>query len=239
MNGTVAIVTGGSRGIGAATVARLHAAGYLVVFSYRSDADAARRVAASTMSVAVRADVSEEADVVRLFHAADELGAPLGALVNNAAIVAPASTVADLTVERIRRILDVNVLGAFLCCREAVRRMHAGASIVNVGSIAARVGSGNQYVDYAASKAAVDTLTLGLAAEVAAAGIRVNCVRPGVIDTDIHASGGDPGRAERLAPTIPMGRPGTPAEIAAVITWLCSDEASYLTGAVIDAGGGR
>ena len=236
---SLAIVTGGSRGIGAATVARLRAAGHDVLFSYRTDADAARGVAEATGSMAIRADVADESDVLRLFAAADELGDELRVLVNNAGIVAPATTVGELTVERIRRILDVNVLGTILCCREAVRRMPTGSAIVNVGSVASRLGSGGQYVDYAASKAAVDTLTVGLAAEVATQGIRVNCVRPGIIDTDIHASGGDPGRAERLAPVIPMQRPGTADEIAATITWLCSDEASYMTGAIVDVSGGR
>jgi NAD(P)-dependent dehydrogenase (short-subunit alcohol dehydrogenase family) len=236
---SLAIVTGGSRGIGAATAARLRAAGHDVLFSYRADADAARAVAEATGSIAIRADVAEEADVLRLFAAADELGDELRVLVNNAGIVASATTVAELSVERIRRIFDVNVLGTILCCREAVRRMPSGAAIVNVGSVAARLGSGGQYVDYAASKAAVDTLTVGLAAEVARQGIRVNCVRPGIIDTEIHASGGDPGRAERLAPVIPMQRPGTADEIAATIAWLCSDEASYMTGAIVDVSGGR
>ena len=236
---SLAVVTGGSRGIGAATVARLRAAGHDVLFSYRADADAARAVAESTGSVAIRIDVADEDDVLRLFAAADELGGDLRVLVNNAGIVAPATTVGELTVERIRRIFDVNVLGTILCCREAVRRMTTGSAIANVGSVAARLGSGGQYVDYAASKAAVDTLTVGLAAEVATQGIRVNCVRPGIIDTDIHASGGDPGRAERLAPVIPMQRPGTADEIAATIAWLCSDEASYMTGAIVDVSGGR
>lgn len=236
---SLAVVTGGSRGIGAATVARLRAAGHDVLFSYRTEADAARAVAESTGSVAIRIDVADEDDVLRLFAAADELGGDLRVLVNNAGIVAPATTVGELTVERIRRIFDVNVLGTILCCREAVRRMTTGSAIANVGSVAARLGSGGQYVDYAASKAAVDTLTVGLAAEVATQGIRVNCVRPGIIDTDIHASGGDPGRAERLAPVIPMQRPGTADEIAATIAWLCSDEASYMTGAIVDVSGGR
>ena len=236
---SVAVVTGGSRGIGAATVARLRDAGHDVLFSYQSDAEAARAVAESTGAVAIRADVADEEDVLGLFAAADAMGGALQVLVNNAGIVGPRTTVAELTVERVRRIFDVNVLGTILCCREAVRRMAAGAAIVNVGSVAARIGSGGQYVDYAASKAAVDTLTIGLAAEVAAAGIRVNCLRPGIIDTDIHASGGEPDRAERLSPVIPMQRPGTADEIAAAIAWLCSDEASYMTGAVVDVSGGR
>ena len=236
---TLAIVTGGSRGIGAATVARLRDAGHDVLFSYRADADAARLVAESTGAVGIRADVADEADVLRIFAAADEMGGELRVLVNNAGIVGTKTTVGELTVERVRRIFDVNVLGTILCCREAVGRMGAGSAIVNVGSVAARLGSGGQYVDYAASKAAVDTLTVGLAAEVAASGIRVNCLRPGIIDTDIHASGGDPDRAERLSPVIPMQRPGTADEIAAAIAWLCSDEASYMTGAVVDVSGGR
>ena len=237
---TLAIVTGGSRGIGAATVARLRHAGHDVLFSYRSDADAARAVAEATGAVGIRADVADEADVLRIFAAADEMGGgEVRVLVNNAGIVGTRTTVGELTAERVRRIFDVNVLGTILCCREAVRRMSSGAAIVNVGSVAARLGSGGQYVDYAASKAAVDTLTVGLAAEVAAQGIRVNCLRPGIIDTDIHASGGDPDRAERLSPVIPMQRPGTADEIAAAIAWLCSDEASYMTGAIVDVSGGR
>ncbi|HYD10345.1 MAG TPA: SDR family oxidoreductase, partial [Acidimicrobiales bacterium] len=184
-------------------------------------------------------DVADEEDVLRIFAAADEMGSPLQVLVNNAGIVGAKTTIADVTAERVRHIFDVNVLGTILCCREAVGRMSSGAAIVNVGSVAARLGSAGEYVDYAASKAAVDTLTVGLANEVATAGIRVNCIRPGTIDTDIHASGGQPDRAQRVAPMIPMQRPGTADEIAAAIAWLCSDDASYMTGAIVDVSGGR
>ena len=241
---SVAIVTGGSRGIGAATVRALADAGHDVVFAYRQDEDAARRVADSTgRAVGIRADVSTEDGVLKLFAFADEIGA-LGVLVNNAGIVDTRARVDELSSLRIERMLAVNVLGPFLCAREAVKRMstaHGGTGgvIVNVGSVASRIGSGGQYVDYAASKAAIDTMTLGLASEVASEGIRVNCVRPGIIDTEIHASGGDPDRAHRLASAIPMGRPGRAEEIAAMVVWLCSDGASYATGAIFDVSGGR
>jgi NAD(P)-dependent dehydrogenase (short-subunit alcohol dehydrogenase family) len=188
--------------------------------------------------------VSREADVVALFEAVDgQLGAVRG-LVNNAGIVDRPSHVVDLSAERIERMLRVNVVGAFLCAREAVRRMStdrggSGGAIVNVSSRASTLGSSGEYVDYAASKAAVDTLTIGLAAEVAQQGIRVNAVRPGIVDTEIHASGGQPDRIERLRDRIPMRRAGRPAEIADAILWLLSDQASYVTGALLDVGGGR
>lgn len=239
----VCVVTGGGRGIGAATATRLAAAGWDVCLTWRSDEGAAEAVAASCRSlgreaVAVRADVSDEEDVRRLFDRAAELG-PLKGLVNNAGILGPQGTVATLDAGRIRRILEVNVLGVLLCCREAVSRMTGGGAIVNVSSRAAVLGGANEYVDYAASKAAVDAVTVGLAAEVVRDGIRVNGVRPALIRTDIHASGGDPGRADRLGPTWPLGRAGEPDEVAAPIVWLLSDEASYVTGAVLDVGGGR
>jgi NAD(P)-dependent dehydrogenase (short-subunit alcohol dehydrogenase family) len=241
---TVGIVTGGSRGIGAATVLALCRAGHDVVFSYREDETSARQVAERAgRAVGVRADLTSEDDILRLFATADEVGA-LGVLVNNAGIVGTRARVDELTAERVRDILEVNVVGPFVCAREAVRRMSTrnggpGGVIVNIGSIAARLGSGGQYVDYAASKAAVDTMTIGLANEVASEGIRVNCIRPGIIDTDIHASGGEPDRAQRLASAIPLGRPGRPEEIASLVAWLCSDGATYATGAIIDVGGGR
>jgi NAD(P)-dependent dehydrogenase (short-subunit alcohol dehydrogenase family) len=240
----IAVVTGGSRGIGAATVVALTRAGHDVLFSYREDRAAAERVATSTgRAVGMRADVAVEDDVVALFAAADEMG-PLGVLVNNAGIVGVKTRVDELSRQRIERMLDVNVIGPFLCAREAVRRMSTrhggrGGVIVNIGSVASRLGSGSQYVDYAASKAAIDTMTIGLAAEVAAEAIRVNCIRPGIIDTDIHASGGEPDRAQRLAGAIPLGRPGRAEEIASMVAWLCSDEASYATGAIFDISGGR
>lgn len=241
---SVAIVTGGSRGIGAATVALLTERGWDVCFSFRKDAASASDVAhANPRSRAVPADVASEDDVLGLFAAADEMG-PLGALVNNAGIVDVTARVDELSVARIERMLAVNVIGPFLCAREAVRRMsttHGGSGgvIVNVGSVASRGGGSGQYVDYAASKGAVDTMTIGLAKEVAEEGIRVACVRPGIVDTDIHASGGQPDRAWKLAGGIPMQRPGRPAEIAAMVAWLCSDDASYVTGAIFDVSGGR
>jgi NAD(P)-dependent dehydrogenase (short-subunit alcohol dehydrogenase family) len=241
--GRVAIITGGSRGIGAAAVAALRRDGFDVVFSYRQDDAAATAVSTTTGAVAIRADVADEADVLRLFALADEVG-PLAVLVNNAGIVGPRARVDELDRARIEHMLAVNVIGPFLCAREAVRRMSTrhggeGGVIVNVGSVAARLGGANQYADYAASKGAVDTMTVGLAQEVAAEGIRVTCIRPGIIDTDIHASGGEPDRAERLAPVIPMQRPGTADEIASWISFLCSDGASYATGSIIDVSGGR
>jgi NAD(P)-dependent dehydrogenase (short-subunit alcohol dehydrogenase family) len=244
----VALVTGGSRGIGAATAPLLAAAGYDVCLSYRQDHAAAAGVVAACSelgreALAVRADVSVEADVLQLFAAADDLG-PLGVLVNNAGITGPKARLDELSAERIERMVAVNVVGALLCAREAVRRLStahggAGGAIVNVSSAAARLGSPGEYVDYAASKGAVDTLTLGLAKEVAGEGIRVNAVRPGLIKTDIHARGGQPDRVERLRGTVPMGRGGEAVEVALAIAWLCSDEASYVTGTLLDVSGGR
>ena len=242
------IITGGSRGIGAATARLASLRGYHVCVGYRERTDAAAGVvadceAAGVGAVAVQMDVSSEPDVLRLFTTAAELG-PLRGLVNNAAIVDRQARVEDLDAARIERMFAVNVLGSFLCAREAVRRMStarggAGGAIVNVSSRAAVWGSPGEYVDYAASKAAVDTLTVGLAGEVATQGIRVNAVRPGLVDTDIHAAGGEPGRVHRLAATVPMRRPGQPEEIAEAIVWLLGDQASYVTGAILDVGGGR
>jgi NAD(P)-dependent dehydrogenase (short-subunit alcohol dehydrogenase family) len=245
----VAIVTGGSRGIGAATAQLLADEGWDVCISYREDEAAAAQVvddcvARGRRAHAVPCDVAVEADVLELFATADrELGA-VRALVNNAGIVGAKSRVDELSVERIERMLAVNVVGCFVCAREAVRRMSTrhggqGGAIVNVSSIASRLGSPAEYVDYAASKAAVDTLTVGLAREVAAEGIRVNAVRPGIVDTEIHASGGQPDRVDRLAPLVPMQRAGEAREVAEAIAWLCSDRSSYVTGTLIDVGGGR
>jgi NAD(P)-dependent dehydrogenase (short-subunit alcohol dehydrogenase family) len=245
----VAVVTGGSRGIGAATSLLLAARGWDVCIGYRSDVVAAESVAAQCRAagpraIAVAADVGREADVLSLFEAVDaSLGSP-DALVNSAGVVDRQARVDEMTYERLQRMFAVNVVGSFLCAREAVRRMSClhgghGGAIVNVSSAASRLGSPGEYVDYAASKGAIDTMTLGLAREVAGEGIRVNAVRPGLVDTDIHASGGQPDRAWRLAPTIPMGRPGEPGEVAQAIVWLCSPEASFVTGALLDVSGGR
>jgi NAD(P)-dependent dehydrogenase (short-subunit alcohol dehydrogenase family) len=217
--------------------------GYSVAVNYRSNHEAARRVVGSIESaggraVAVEADVSVEHEVVRLFERLDELG-PLQGLVNNAGILEQQTTILGINQARLQRIFATNVFGPFLCCREAVRRMTQGGAIVNISSMASRLGSAGEYVDYAASKAAIDTLTLGLAKEVAGQGIRVNCVRPGMVYTDIHADGGEPGRVDRLAATVPMGRGGQAEEIASAVLWLLSSEASYTTGAILDVTGGR
>ena len=245
MSERTAVVTGGGRGIGAAAARHAARHGWNVVLSYRERADTADEVVAACQqegvgALAVRADVSVESDVARLFDAAQaEFGLPYG-LVNNAGMVGSLSRLEDFTAERIERTIAVNLTGALLCAREAVRRMStrrggAGGVIVNVSSRAAVLGSPEEYVDYAAAKAGVDALTLGLSKEVAADGIRVVGVRPGLIETDLHA----PGRLARLGGTPPLGRPGTVDEVAAAITWLLSDEASYVTGATLDVSGGR
>jgi len=243
------IVTGASRGIGAATARLAAERGYDVCVNYRSDAAAAGAVvaaarAAGVKAVAVKGDIAREADVLALFDAAAaELG-PVTALVNNAGILERQCRLDEMEVARFERVFAINVMGALLCAREAVRRMSTrhggkGGAIVNVGSMAARLGSPGEYVDYAASKGAIDTLTVGLAKEVAEEGIRVNCVRPGVIRTGIHASGGEPGRVDRVKHAVPMKRGGEPEEVARAILWLLSDEASYSTGTFIDVSGGR
>lgn len=246
--GAVLLVTGGSRGIGAAVVDRAATAGWDVCLTYRSDADAAESVVArareaGVQASAVRADVAVEADVEAAFAAADALG-PLGGVVANAGVVSPKSRVDAMSAARVADMLAINVVGAVVTCREAVRRLSTaygghGGSIVLVGSAASRLGSAGEYVDYAASKAAVDTLGLGLAKEVADEGVRVNVVRPGIVDTEIHASGGQPDRVERIGPLVPVGRAGTADEVAAAVAWLLSDEASYCTGSVLDVAGGR
>lgn len=243
----VALVTGGSRGIGAATAELLLKNNFRVCINYRSNKALAKAIVdefGAANAIAVQADVSEEEDVVRMFREVDDRLGPITALVNNAGIVRPQSRVEDMDAGRINDILATNVTGAFLCCREAVKRMSrrhggGGGSIVNVSSAAARIGAANEYVDYAASKGAIDTLTRGLSIEVADEGIRVNCVRPGFIYTDMHASGGEPDRVDRLASSIPMKRGGNPAEVANAVLWLLSDEASYITGTFIEASGGR
>jgi NAD(P)-dependent dehydrogenase (short-subunit alcohol dehydrogenase family) len=245
----VAIVTGASRGIGAATARLAAARGYAVCVNYVARADAAAGVVtairtAGGTAVAVQADVAVEADVVRLFETCDgELGR-VTALVNNAGILETQMRVEDMDAGRLHRVLAANVVGTFLCAREAVRRMSTkqggtGGAIVNLSSVAARTGSPGEYVDYAAAKAAVDAFTIGLAQEVAQEGIRVNAVRPGFIYTDIHASGGEPNRVDRVKAFVPMRRGGTADEVAAAVVWLLSDEASFTTGAFVDVAGGR
>ncbi|MFF1606235.1 SDR family oxidoreductase [Amycolatopsis sp. NPDC058278] len=243
------VVTGGSRGIGAAICVLAAARGEDVVVNYSGDPAPAEAVASQVrasgrQALALRADVSDENDVRVLFDAAAELG-PVTGLVNNAAIVGNTpGRLEDYEVDVVRRTLEVNVTGVFLCCREAVRRMSArhggnGGAIVNISSTAARTGSAGEWVHYAASKAAVDTLTFGLAQEVAADGIRVNAVRPGMIATGLHAAAGLPDRMAKYAPQIPLGRPGQPAEIAEAVLFLLSEASSFTTGAVLDVGGGR
>lgn len=240
----VVIVTGGSRGIGAATSRILAMRGYLVCVNYRSRRKDAEHVVASIRdsggkAMSVAANVSTEAEVVRLFDEAEAAFGPVTHLVNNAGVLFPQSRLVDMTVERFSQVMALNATSCFLCCREAIRRMPQGGAIVNVSSVAARTGSPYEYIDYAASKGAVDTLTKGLAVEVAAQGIRVNAVRPGLIHTGIHADGGEPGRVDRLSPQIPLQRGGRPEEVAHAIAWLLSDEASYVTGSFIDVAGGK
>ena len=248
MTDKVVIITGGSRGIGRAAALAAAARGFRVVVGYASNQKAADEVvdqiqAKNGKAIAVRCDVGVEADIMALFKAADAFGT-LGALVNNAGIVGATARVDQMSAERIQRIMTVNITGSILCAREAVKRMSTrhggkGGVIVNLSSVAAKLGSPNTYVDYAASKGAIDSFTVGLGQEVAAEGIRVAAIRPGLIDTEIHASGGEPDRAHRLAPTVPMKRIGTAGEIANAILWLISDEASYVTGAILDVSGGR
>lgn len=243
------LITGGSRGIGASTAILAARRGYDVCLSYRTESEDAARVVdgihqLGRRALAVQADVSFEDDVVRLFQACDRELGPLTALVNNAGVVDQKARVEEFTMDRLQRMFAVNVFGTILCAREAVRRMStrsggSGGAIVNVSSIASRIGSPDEYVDYAAAKSAVDVFTIGLAKEVAMEGIRVNAVRPGIVETGIHASGGQPRRLERIAPLVPMQRPGRPDEIAAAILSLLSDDQAYTTGALLDVSGGR
>jgi len=243
------LVTGGSRGIGAATAKLAGLRGYAVCVNYVHDRAAADRVVADItgaggQAIAARADVASETDVEKLFETVDRELGTLAALVNNAGTLEPQMRVEDMRAERLRRVFTTNVIGCFLCAREAVRRMStanggSGGAIVNVSSAAARLGSSGEYVDYAASKGAVDTFTIGLAGEVAEQGIRVNAVRPGFIYTEIHARGGEPDRVDRVKHFVPMKRGGCPEEVANAILWLLSDDSTYTTGAFIDVTGGK
>ncbi|WP_206997997.1 SDR family oxidoreductase [Microbulbifer salipaludis] len=244
----IALITGGSRGIGAATAILLAEQGYDICISYRERSAEADKIAEAceafdVEAIAVQADISREEDIERLFSELDKRQGSLNALVNNAGMLMPQTRVENLSAGRINKILQTNVTGTLLCCREAVRRMSTehggnGGAIINVSSGAARSGSPNEYVDYAASKGAVDTLTIGLSKEVAREGIRVNGVRPGFIYTEMHADGGEPDRVERLKSAIPLGRGGYDREVAQAIAWLISDKASFSTGTFIDISGG-
>ena len=245
----IILITGASRGIGAATARLAATRGFAVAINFMHRADAAETlarelVATGTDAITVQADVSREEDVLRLFATVDTRLGTLTALVNNAGILEQQMRLDAMTADRWHRVLATNVVGSFLCAREAVRRMSTqhggrGGAIVNLSSVASVIGGANEYIDYAASKGAVDAMTVGLAREVATEDIRVNAVRPGATRTDIHASGGEPGRVDRVKAAIPMKRGGEPEEIAAAIMWLVSEEASYVTGAVLDVAGGR
>lgn len=249
MKQKIAVITGSSRGIGAATARYLASQHYDICINYNRNAKAAGEIVSGlersgVRAIAIQADVSIEQQVNRLFDEVDHQLGTISALVNNAGILLPQCRVVNITAERINKLLTTNVTGYFLCSREAIKRMSTksggtGGAIVNVSSVAARTGAPGEYVDYAATKGAIDTLTLGLAAEVASEGIRVNCVRPGYIYTEMHADGGEPGRIERIKDRIPLKRGGQPEEVAAAIAWLLSDEASYVTGTFIDPAGGR
>jgi NAD(P)-dependent dehydrogenase (short-subunit alcohol dehydrogenase family) len=241
---SIVLVTGGSRGIGAATAKHLAKLGYAVCVNYISNETEANNVVVQIennggKAIAVQADVSNENDVIRLFNSIDNSLGKITHLVNNAGILLPQMRVSEMSAERINKVLTTNVTSYFLCCREAIRRMENGGSIVNVSSAASRLGSPSEYVDYAASKGAIDTLTRGLSLEVAGDNIRVNCVRPGFIHTNMHADGGEPDRIERVKNLIPLQRGGEPEEVAASIAFLLSNEASYITGTFVDLAGGK
>ena len=245
----VIVITGAGRGIGAATALLAARKGYTVCVNYLKNAQAADSIVEQILqqggnSFSVPADVSVEEDVVRLFEIVDKMAGPVTALVNNAGILEKQSSLVNMDAARLHRVFSVNITGSFLCAREAIRRMSVkntgnGGAIVNVSSVAALAGAPFEYIDYAASKGAIDSMTVGLAREVAGEGIRVNAVRPGTIYTEIHASGGEPGRVERVKNMIPMKRGGQPEEVANAILWLLSDEASYVTGTILDVTGGR
>ena len=246
---SIVLITGGSRGIGAATALRAASQGYAVAVNYTRNADAANAVvqqitAGGGTAIALQADVADESQVLEMYRQIDSRLGPLTALVNNAGVIDVAARVDEMDVRRLRRMFDINLLGSFVCAREALLRMSTrhggkGGSIVNVSSVAARLGGPGQYVDYSASKGAIDTFTIGLAKEVATENVRVNAVRPGIIETDIHASGGLPDRAREMATMVPMQRSGSAQEVANAIVWLMSPEASYVTGTIVDVSGGR
>lgn len=245
----VMLITGASRGIGAATARLAAAEGYALCLNFHHRADAAQQLleelkSTGTQAIAVAADVADETQVARLFATIDEQFGRLDVLINNAGMLERQMRLDEMDAARLIRVFAVNVTGSFLCAREAVKRMSTryggkGGSIVNVSSIAAKLGAPNEYIDYAAAKGAIDSMTLGLAKEVAAEGIRVNAVRPGVIRTEIHASGGEPGRVERVKASVPMGRGGEAEEVAEAILWLAGEKASYTSGALLDVSGGR
>ncbi len=245
----VVLVTGGGRGIGAATVKLASQKGWSVCINYRSRNTDAEKLAdeinqSGGAAISVKADVSREEDVISLFDTIDAEFGTIHALVNNAGVIAPQSQLVDVSADRLRKIFDTNIVGSFLCAREAVKRMSvnrggSGGSIINLSSAAARIGSPNEFIDYAASKGAIDTMTLGLSKEVAEEGIRVNAVRPGLIETEMHLDTGDINRPQKLKGLIPMKRAGSSSEVANAIVWLMSDDASYITGALVDVAGGR
>lgn len=247
-NKNIILVTGGSRGIGAAICLQAAQKGYMVCVNFRSNQAAAHKVVEQIIveggaAHAIQADVAVESDIVEMFKKIDSLEGKLTALVNNAGILDTQMQVAEMSADRINRILTTNVTGSFICAREAIKRMSNskggnGGAIVNISSVASRTGSPNEYIDYAASKGAIDSMTIGLAKELASEGIRVNCVRPGLIHTEIHASGGEADRIERLKEKIPLQRGGLPNEIASAVIWLLSPEAAYTTGALLDVTGG-
>jgi NAD(P)-dependent dehydrogenase (short-subunit alcohol dehydrogenase family) len=240
----IVLVTGGSRGIGAATSIYLAKQGYAVCINYLSNEIEANNVVTQIerdggTAISVQADVSKEDDVIRLFNTIDEALGKITHLVNNAGILLPQIRVSEMTAERINKVLTTNVTSYFLCCREAINRMGNGGAIVNVSSVASRLGSPSEYVDYAASKGAIDTLTIGLSLEVAHQNIRVNCVRPGFIYTSMHADGGEPNRVDRVKELIPLKRGGRPEEVATSIAFLLSNDASFITGTFVDIAGGK
>jgi NAD(P)-dependent dehydrogenase (short-subunit alcohol dehydrogenase family) len=248
MSDSVVIVTGGSRGIGASVCRKLVALGHTILVNYAGNKAAAEAVVSGIVddggkAISIQADVGNEADILALFHAADEEGQLVG-LVNNAGVVDMSQRVDEMTYDRLARMFSINLIGSFICAREAVKRMSTkhggrGGTIVNIGSAGSKLGSPGQYVDYAASKGAIDTMTVGLALEIAEENIRVNAVRPGIIDTEIHASGGAPDRVAQLQSKLPMKRAGTADEVADAVLWLMSDQSSYTTGAILDVSGGR